>query len=259
VGTERLLLAAARDALPHQRQLASVVGPQAHGQLPVASECYEYDTVGTRRLTRVFDYKGRLLVENEYENSTQSENFGRVIRQAERAGETMFAYERLLLPTDPTALLARDAATLRVWEYSRNGHEIEHLFNEAGNELMRRQHYVDGCAQRTKITRFRYNADGELVARLAPDGVLIQRLLFRDHLGDRIPWPEEVDVYLGDVDLFDRMSFGNVLATVTRATRLEVDTVEPSRELWETLPATKAPLTTGDEAQKQTYDQADPA
>jgi RHS repeat-associated protein len=236
-------------------QIAAVVGPQAPGGSPLASQRYEYGAVGAqRKLIRIIDHKERVLVENEYEASVLAESFGRVIRQAVRSGETTFAYERIASPSDPLGIWVRDTPASRVWESSRNGHEIEHLFNEAGNELMRRERYVEGCSVLMKITRWRYNADGELVARLGPDGALTQRLLARDHLRDRIPWPDEIDVCLGDVDLHERMSFGNLLATVTRSSPVKIGNDESSNDFWEALPATKAPLAPGDEAQKHTYD-----
>jgi hypothetical protein len=231
--------------------LDCAAGPALTGEQPVSRERYEYEYVGnTRKLVRVWDWNDRIIVENEYDSDQLSDSFGYVIRQTEHLGETTFVYEPIREVSDPT-LSSRDIPTLRVWESRRNGHQVEHVFNESGNELLTREAFAEGCRMREVVTRLRYNADGQLIARLNPDGALMQFLFSRDHLADSIPWPD-MDPVLGDIPVRDRMSFGNLLATVTRGHRVAADADDP--EFWGQIPSVKMPDDPNDVVMKYRYD-----
>ena len=212
--------------------LDCVAGPSLPGNEPTRVERYEYDQLGeVRKLARVWDWNGRIVVENEYEQDELSDHFGYVIRQAENRGESTFFYETISGEIDPT-VPTRETPTLRVWESWRNGHQVEHIFNDFGNELLTRHEFVEGCRIRAAIRQYRFNADGQVIARLDPDGVLTQFLFGRDHIADAILWPD-IDPVLGDVEMNDRMSFGNLLAMVTRGRRVANSAAEVDPSFWE--------------------------
>lgn len=234
--------------------LDCVAGPAFSGEIPSRLERYEYDQVGeVRKLARIYDWAGRIVVENEYERNELSDHFGKMIRQAENRGESTFFYQTISGEFDPTTP-NRDLPTLRVWEYRRNGHQIEHVFNDLGNDLLTREIFVEGGRIREVVRRYRYNSDGQIIARLDPDGTLNQFLFGRDDLADSISWPD-VDPVLGDVGMNERMSFGNLLATVTRGRRVahSAATIDPS--FWErNIPSVKMPDDTDDVVVKYDYD-----
>ena len=150
---------------------------------------------------------------------------------------------------------ARDIPTLRVWESRRNGHQVEHVFNDSGNELLTRESNLSRAVRfERSISRFRYNADGQIIAKLGPDGALTQFLFSRDHLAEFIPWPD-MDPILADVSMNDRMSFANLLATVTRGRRVAqgADPLDPG--FWEQgVPLIKMPDHPDDVVMKYCYD-----
>lgn len=233
--------------------LDCVAGPARVGERPARMESYEYDPVGRiYKLARVLDWKGRVIVENEYEQNPLADFFGYVGRQTENRGESTFFYETITEEDDPL-IPPRDIPRLRVWHTERNGHQVEHLLNQFGNELLVREHLVEGCRIRERISRFRYNADGQVIARLDPEGVLTQYLFGRDHIAEAIEWPD-ADPVLGDVPLKDRMGFGNLLATVTRA-RPVAQTSSFRQSFWEQMvPSVKMPDRLDDVVTKFLYD-----
>jgi RHS repeat-associated protein len=231
-----------------------VRGPAATGGPPLGYERYEYDEVGQSfRLARVWDWKGRIVVENEYERDPLSEFFGYIVRQTENRGEWTFSYHPIVGgPVDGQRV--EDGPTLRVWESRRNGHQVEHVFNEVGNQLITRERYVEGCGIRESTTRFRYNVDGQLISRIDAEGAATQYLYYRDHLSDVVAWPE-VGVVLGDVPLHERMNFGALLATVVRGRRVSpsVDFEQP--DFWnDAVAAVKQPDHADDQVIKFRHD-----
>mgnify|MGYP001500447095 CR=1 FL=1 len=71
--------------------LERVTGPAYTAHQPVIAEQYENEQVGqVRKLTEVLDWKGRILVENEYEQDQLSEYFGFIIKQTRSRGESTF-------------------------------------------------------------------------------------------------------------------------------------------------------------------------
>ncbi len=234
--------------------LASVAGPYLPEEMPTIIEKYEYAQVGDgHKLAKIIDWKGRVVTENEYEQNTQSEFYGCVIRQRENQGETNFVYERIWENIDLTAP-AGEYPTLCVYEYQRNGHKVEHYLNEYGNELLRRETYVDVCKLQEAVTRYRYNADGAIIAQIDPNGVLRQNLYGRDHLADSLHWPE-LEFVLGDVTKQDRMSFGNLLAEVTREKPVTGLCVSLDPLTWlQQVPAVKAMDSPEDQVVKHVFD-----
>jgi RHS repeat-associated protein len=221
--------------------LEYVRGPAFSHEKPLHVERYEYDRVGhVRKLVRVFNEEDRILVENQYDSNDLSDYFGHVIRQTEGRGETSFFYENITGEFDP-AIPTRDLPSLKVSEYHRNGHQIEHILNEFGNELMTRERFIGVCDTSEIITCFRYNADGAIISKLSSQGVLTQSLFERDHIADFISWPD-IDPVIGDITLEDRMNFGNLLATVTRGRRIPIDQIIRGfgPDFWNQFPVVKA-------------------
>jgi hypothetical protein len=232
--------------------LDRVSGPGLPGETPERSESYEYDQVGYGyKLARVRAWDGQLLVENEYERDPRSDFFGFVTRQTENQGETSFFYEKITGQADPTRPV-REVPTLRVWEGRRNGHQIEHILNRFGNELSMREELVDGGQVRERLSLYRYNADGQVTDTLDAEGALTQSLYRRDDLAGSLAWPD-LDPVLSDVTMGERMSFGNLLATVTRGRRVGPGT---PRDLtfWDTAPDVKAFDSADDIITKYTFD-----
>ena len=200
--------------------LSCVIGPTCQGEKPVRFERYEYDIVGKAlKLARVIDSKGRIIVENEYDADELSDHFGKVIRQRENKGERIFIYEAMADEAD-LSIPERERSSLKVWEYLRNGHEVEHIISALGNELLTREKLIEGGRIREVVSQYRYNADGEVIAKIDPNGVLNQYLYGRDDLADSIKWDDDFDPVIGKVSLEERMSFGNLLGEVTRGRRI---------------------------------------
>lgn len=216
----------------------------------ISGERYEYEPVDERwRLARVLDERGALLVENEYDRAVASDHFGFVIRQHTRAGTHHFTYQPL---APAPQLRARDAPVLRVFEALPDGHVVERVLNEFGNELLRREEYSDGGRRRTALTRTRFNADGMPIASMDAEGGLTQHLYQRDHV---LEDAESVGVTLADISAAERLAFGNLLATVERGRALPIEkrTAEPAEWLAALWPV-KTRIDAADAISKQTYD-----
>jgi RHS repeat-associated protein len=232
--------------------LESVSGPTFPQEKPSRFERYEYDKVGmTHKLARVFNEKNQLVVENEYDVNELSDYFGYIIRQTENRGERLLYYENIN-QLDPN-IHPRDLPDLRVTEYRRNGHQIEHILNEFGNELITREHIVDNCYARDIVTFYRYNSDGRIIAKMSPDGVLTQSLFERDHFRDLSPWPD-ISPTLGDISMKERMNFGNLLATVTRGRRKGLSATSIGSDFLRLIPPIKVLDHSQDVVVKYNYD-----
>jgi RHS repeat-associated protein len=207
--------------------LASVTGPNWPGDAAERREGYEYDPVGgSRCMTGVLDWLGRPVVENEYDTSPLSDSFGCITRQTQNRGESTFFYERVPVSADPT-VPRRDVPVMRVWECRRNGHQIVRQLNSDGNELTTRERVVEDCRIRERVSSRRFNADGQIVARIGPEGEVSQYLYGREQAADAAgveDWPDFVAV-LDDVPIRDRMAFGNLMAEVSRGRRVSVGAV----------------------------------
>ncbi|UCG28157.1 MAG: hypothetical protein JSV24_02010, partial [Bacteroidales bacterium] len=235
--------------------LSGIIGPFAVGDKPVPTERYEYHQVGESfKLVRISDWEGRIFIENEYEVNPISEFYGYVIRHCVNKGESHFVYESIRGDTN-TNDPYHEIPVLRVFEYKRNGQKVEHVLNEYGNELLKREKYIDGCSIREPVTKYHYNADGEISTRIDPNGVVMQFLYGRDHLADTKNWPD-LEISLGDISIQERMSFGNLLAKVTRGKRITESVNSYDSEFWKFhVPLPKSEESPLDHIIKYQYDE----
>ncbi|MHA4871590.1 RHS repeat-associated core domain-containing protein [Duganella sp. PWIR1] len=225
---------------------------QQAGKPQLTAEAYDYTRVGDSwRLSRIYDERGRIMVENEYDTRAGSDTLGYLLNQYTEQGPVSFLYEHL--PDQPGAGLSDiDQPTLRVFETLPNGHVVERLFNEAGNELLRRDDYVADGRIRTAVFRSRYNQDGAVIASMDPEGGLTQCLFGREQaaLDD---W-NLVPATLADVSADSRLSFGNQLARVERGRAMsELDRVAGQAQWIAALPDPRQRLDAGDAVVKQVF------
>lgn len=206
------------------------------GQPCMTAEMYEYHRVGeSRRLSRLSDETGRVLIENDYDVGPSSTTFGYVLNQFTERGPTNFVYEKLS-PAGLEGLLPPDVPEIRVFETPPDGHVVEHLLNSAGNELMRREDYVEDGRIRTALIRSRFNVDGAVIARMDGEGGLVQSLYGRQHVeGERV---DGLPFALEGVTAAERMGFGNELATIERGRPMpEFDRVAEQPEWISAVPS----------------------
>lgn len=220
--------------LVRAQQFADVAGEPS-----MTAASYEYAPVGDRpQLTRLCDETGRVLVQNEYDLAPSSSTFGYVLNQYTERGPTSFVYEKLS-PANTEGLLATDIPDVRVFETPPDGHVVEHVLNSTGNELMRREDYVQGGRMRTALIRSRYNVDGAVVARMDGEGGLVQSLYGREHAERGSV--DELPVSLERVSATERLAFGNELATIERGRAMaEFDSVSEQSDWIAALPSTYA-------------------
>jgi RHS repeat-associated protein len=226
---------------------------EIRGRPFLTAEAYEYDLVGERpRLARICDERGRVLVENEYDNRTNSDTLGYILNQYSDQGPTAFLYEHLDIKASEF-LSPADQPTLRVFETLPNGHVVERVFNEAGNELLRRDDYVDGGRIRTALVRTRYNEDGAIIAQMNGEGGLTQFLFGREQSGHE-QWAH-VSATLADVTAEERMAFGNQLAKIERGKAMAKFDQAAEQEQWiAALPQSKIRVDPTDAFVKQRFD-----
>jgi YD repeat-containing protein len=228
---------------------------EVQGRRFLTAEAYEYQLVGERpRLVRICDERGRVLVDNEYDTRTGSDTLGYVLNQNSEQGPTSFLYEHLQDKASEF-LSPGDQPTLRVFETLPNGHVIERIFNEAGNELLRRDDYVDGGRIRTTLVRTRYNEDGAIIARMDGEGGLTQFLFGREQAGFA-QWAS-VPAMLADVTAAKRMGFGNQLAKIERGKAMsELDRASEQDQWVSALPQNNVRADPADAIVKQRFDPA---
>lgn len=226
---------------------------EVRGKPYLTVEAYEYDQVGDRpRLARICDERGRVLVENEYDTRAGSDTLGYILNQYSEQGPTGFVYEHLQDKASQT-LAPADQPTLRVFETLPNGHVVERVFNEAGNELLRRDDYVDAGRIRTALVRTRYNEDGAIVARMDAEGGLTQFLFGREQT-DLGPWAW-VPAAPTQITAGERMAFGNQLARIERGKAMaELDRVAEQDQWIAALPDSKVRADPTDAIVKQRFD-----
>ncbi len=203
--------------------LIAVIGPASERHADGLSTRYKYGSATpnpdlAHNLDGIVDPDGHLFLENEYGAAKGLTSHNRVIRQRQGSGEYQFEYENVLPEVDwrygPEELPAH-----RTIFYQRNGHPVEHVYNQLGNLIVKRETVVDSCDRRELTWRYRYNRDGALVASLTPEGGMSQFLLGRDHYyADPLNGGAEPDAPWLDPRLtaVKRRTFGNVLATIRR-------------------------------------------
>ena len=201
--------------------------------------CYEYSSsmysnpVSQHNLIRIIDPAGQLYLENEYGSSEGLLNFNRITRQRQGRGEWFFEYEDIIEEFDYVYQdIERPAHQTNIIQ--RNGHSVHHIYNKFGNLLFGEEEILlEGRVQIVKW-RYRYNADGNLIGMLSPEGVMIQYYYAREHYlrENRITDEDVRDHAL--LTMQNRMEFGNLLAIVRRGRRYTFDimSLDFSRGVW---------------------------
>ena len=154
--------------------LVTVTTPPVDADPAGLTTTYEYTTAGAtgllaHALTRVVDAAGRSYVENEYGAEPGQLTLGRVVRQRQGHGETLFEYENV----DPVVERDYDPShrpTAQTIVTHRSGQRVHHIYNEFGNLLHRQEFVADGGRTLELVDRHRYNADGQIVGSLQCGG-----------------------------------------------------------------------------------------
>ncbi len=167
-------------------------------------------------LYRIIDAAGRGYIENTYGELPGSLEFNRVIGQRQGGGETALEYERVA-PIGGAVYSEPDLPTLQVTETRRNGSRIRHVYNAAGNLLYDEECTLRGGLPKVLQTRYRYNRDGQLVAKLTPEGLLTQYLRGREWFTRRLGIMDADAETHPALTRQERQGFARELAVVRRA------------------------------------------
>jgi RHS repeat-associated protein len=203
--------------------------PRVRGYADGLTTRYAYSTaeqVGelAHNLVQVYDAVGQVYLENSYGNTSGLLSFNRVVRQRQGHGQFEFAYEDTVSQSDWDYTPEEQPAHKTTF-YERDGHPIELFYNRAGKLLVRRETIsADPVGLRQLIWRFRYNADGALLASLSPEGRILQYYYGREDFygrplnhGDATLEPALDPTLTAE----ERLRFGNLLATIRRGTRYD--------------------------------------
>ena len=207
--------------------LVAVTTPKTDRYPYGLTTCYEYSSAQfslielQHNLTQINDPAGQMYLENEYGSDVGTLNFNRVTRQRQGKGETYFEYQDIIQEFDQEySDIDRPAYQTNVTE--RNGHLVHYVYNIFGNLLLREEEVVLQNGLRKLIRwRYRYNADGALVGVLSPERTIIQYYYGREDYLRRKNISEQdlkddPTKMLDELNLKERMSFGNLLAFVKR-------------------------------------------
>jgi RHS repeat-associated protein len=221
--------------------LVTVITPATDRYPGGLATCYEYTTPSVsgalqHKLTRIIDAAGRLYLENEYDDAPGTASFGRVSRQRQGRGETLFEYADVE-PAFERDYGERQRPTHETVVTERNGHRVRHVFNRFGNLLLKEECILRAGVPATLVARYRYNRDGHLIGSLSPEGVLTQSLYGRDHFVRRNGIDADDDVSSHDqLTAAERLGFGRPLATVRRAHLVDFETLELAEGVWGDFP-----------------------
>jgi RHS repeat-associated protein len=171
-------------------------------------------------MTAITDPNGDMYLENTFGNEVGTLSFGRVVRQRLSDGVYLFDWQLVVQDSEWTFIEA-DRPFTAVTMTQRNGHPIFYLLNSSGNVLLSRETILEGCANRTLVWRFAYDADGRQIAALSPEGRVTQTYYGREHyyatqyagVADPdlpLPWQDPL------LTPVERLAFPNALATVAR-------------------------------------------
>jgi RHS repeat-associated protein len=181
---------------------------------------YEYSTSAhsgplAHNLLRITDPAGNTYLENQYGIGPRRLNFNRVVHQRFGNGQIEIEYETVMDSFEEYKESERPAVQVNFTD--RNGQRIHYVYNKFGNLLLREE-YISRMGNRKLIQwRYRYNADGALLARLTPGGRLTQYYYGRDDfLRQQKIGDAEVATHSG-LRQEDRLAFSNLLAVVRRA------------------------------------------
>ena len=183
-------------------------------------------------LLRIVDPAGQLYLENEYGTNAGLLDFNRVVRQRQGNGEALFEYETVVSEFE-FDYGPEERPAVQVNQTLRNGHLVHHVFNSFGNLLLREE-YVGPLADRRMLRmRHRYNRDGSLVGTLSAEGHATQWYYGRDDWFRANGLTDDGDIAgYQDVTASERLAFGNLLATVRRARRYDLDELNLARGVW---------------------------
>ena len=217
--------------------LVAVTTP-ATGHYPAGlTVSYEYSSAGftgelQHNLTRIIDAKGQLYLENEYGTEVGVLGYNRVVRQRQGGGETLFEYEDVIQEFDFDYRDAeRPAHQTNV--VNRNGHIIHQIYNKAGNLLLKEEMLVHNGVPKLYRSHYRYNRDGNLVATMSPEGVIVQYLYGRDYFVRRHQIENEDD--LGKVEAMtagERQRFAHLLAVIGRQRYFTLQDLNLAKGVW---------------------------
>ncbi|HVG52884.1 MAG TPA: RHS repeat-associated core domain-containing protein [Vicinamibacterales bacterium] len=199
--------------------------------------CYEYSSAISspalqHNLLRIIDPAGQVHLENEYGTDAMLVSFNRVIRQRQGGGETRFEYADVI-QTFAVDYADHERPTHETVVVERNGHGRRHVFNRAGNLLLREESVLLDGQPATLRWHSRYNRDGNLVATLTPEGTLSQYLYGRDLFMRRHAEVDEAALTSAAAMTPDtRQSFGRVLAFVRRRNAFRLIDLNLIRGVW---------------------------
>lgn len=178
----------------------------------------------SHNLTDVFDPAGRHYLHNRYGQDVGMEDYNRVVTQRLGHGVFYLRYGAVEADGESNALPEQDRPAMRCWVKERNVHQTLYVYNAAGKLLRKEEpHRPEGGRSTRVVWRFRYNADGNLVASRSPEGVVKHVLTGREHfyrlhgIDPAIPGADDELWRNADLTADARRGFGRVLATVERA------------------------------------------
>jgi RHS repeat-associated protein len=217
--------------------LIAVTTPKTDRYPSGLTTCYEYSSskfaspVLQHNLTKIFDPAGQMYLENEYGSAAGILNFNRIIRQRQGNGESYFEYENVIQEFDHDYRdIERPVHQTNVVE--RNDHIVHYIYNEFGNLLLKEEEILLNGRRRLIRWRYRYNADGALIAILTPDGSVTQYYYGRDrYLREKQITDEQVRTH-DQLMQQARMTFGNLLAVVKRGVRYNFTGMHLETGVW---------------------------
>src|SRR5882724_1895074 len=200
------------------------------------STSYEYSSDAyspplQHNLLRIIDPAGQLYLENDYGGDPGLLNFNRVIRQRQGSSECFFAYQVVV---DDFEFNYDDSEkpAIQVDQMLRNGQMVHFIYNRFGNMLLREEYLLQGGLENLVQWRYRYNRDGSLLGTITPEGCITQYYYGReDYLSVYSVTDDEVATD-DNLTASLRMSFGNLLAVVRRATKYTFSTMDLSLGVW---------------------------
>jgi YD repeat-containing protein len=140
---------------------------------------YEYSSESIsgelgHNLVRIVDPLGRTCLENEYGTERGLIAFNRVVRQRFGSGVFQYDYANVVEEFDVDYADAERPAHQTTMT-DRNGHVTVNIFNRSGNLIMKQERILMQGRLVSADWRYRYNADGALIAQLSHGRLLEKR------------------------------------------------------------------------------------
>ncbi len=160
-------------------------------------------------LIEVISPTGESVLQVEYGEDWKGLDYNRVVRQRAEDGE--IEYEYGLAPDgDVDPALDPDNVPMSVTRVRyQNGHVIDYVFNRQGNVVRRLEKVLSATGViETLVGQYRYNADGNIVEQVRPDGLRLEWRYQREwfaslHGGDA-----------SGASPAERRAFGNLVKTI---------------------------------------------